>query len=148
MRGEKVHSTPHLPHRHKCVCMRGQGITFAFLPGVRTLPLPAESWGQARCPQWNLMYAHGGGGVRRRGYCCIYLWWLCCEGCVQIWLRGNLCPPHLYHDPGSDPSLSSLFYHKDAWRPWSISIWDSQTRRQGVGKVRCLKRKDWGWATV
>lgn len=62
------------------------------------------------------------GGVRRIGDCYIYLWWLCCEGCVQIWLRGNLCPPHLYPDPGSDPSLSSLFYHKDAWRPWSISI--------------------------
>lgn len=27
---------------------------------------------------------------------------------LQIWLRGNLCPPHLYPDPDSDPSLSQL----------------------------------------
>lgn len=27
-----------LPHRHKCVCVRGQGTMFAFSPGVGTLP--------------------------------------------------------------------------------------------------------------
>lgn len=64
IRGEKVnkiHTTPYVPHRHKCVCVRGQGIMFAFLPGVGTLPLPAESWGQARCAQWNPMNEHGEG---------------------------------------------------------------------------------------
>lgn len=62
------------------------------------------------------------GGVRRAGDCYIYLWRRCCEGCVQIWLRGNLCPPHLYPDPDSDPSLSSPFYHENAWRPHSTCV--------------------------
>lgn len=90
MRGEKVntiHTTPSLPHRHECVCVRGQGIMFAFLPGVGTPPpplacLPAESRGQARCAQWNPTNERGRGGrggggglgVRRVGDCCIYLW--------------------------------------------------------------------------
>lgn len=72
-------------------------------PGARPVALSGTWW---------MSTGGEGGGFRRVGDCCIYLWWLCCEGYVQIWLRGNLCPPHLYPDPGSDPSLSSPLYHK------------------------------------
>lgn len=73
----EIHTTtPHLPHGHKCVRAGwwvgggGQGIMFAFLPEVVTLPLPAESRGQARCPQWNPADKHGSvcrGGGRETG---------------------------------------------------------------------------------
>lgn len=78
-RANEIHTTLFLPHRHECVCMRGQGSMFAFLPGVGTLSLPAESRGQARCTQWSRRRMSTGGeaaGVRRVRDCYIYLRWL------------------------------------------------------------------------
>lgn len=119
------------PQTQVCVCVHegGQSTMFAFLPGVGTLPLPAASRGQARCARRTRWMKHGreGGGIRRAGDCCIFLWWLCCEGCASDLVKGESLPTSSLPWPWQWPlslflSLSSLFYHKNARRPRSTSI--------------------------
>lgn len=95
-----------------CVCVHegGQSTMFAFLPGVGTLPLPAASRGQARCARRTRWTKHRreGGWSGEQGIVAFFCGDSALKAVLQIWLRGNLCPPHLYPDPDSDPSLSQL----------------------------------------
>lgn len=98
-----------------CVCVHegGQSTMFAFLPGVGTLPLPAASRGQARCARRTRWTKHRreGGVIRRAGDCCIFLWWLCSEGCASDLVKGESLPTSSLPWPWQWPlSLSALYF--------------------------------------
>lgn len=104
-RVNKIHTTLFsAPQTQVYVCMRGQGIVFAFLPGVGTLSLPCLPSPEARpvCarqnPRWGSMESEG---VLGRSVVTLLR--------VQVWLRGNLCTPQLLRDPECDLSQFSIW---------------------------------------
>lgn len=131
--GEKVNriqTALHLPHRHKCVCAWGGSKHHVCIPAWGWDPPPA-----CRVPRPGPLRSQnpvdetqeGGGVIRRAGDCCIFLWWLCCEGCASDLVKGESLPTSSLPWPWQWPlslflSLSSLFYHKNARRPRSTSI--------------------------
>lgn len=131
--GEKVNriqTALHLPHRHKCVCAWGGSKHHVCIPAWGWDPPPASRVprpGPLRSQNPVNETQEGGGVIRRAGDCCIFLWWLCCEGCASDLVKGESLPTSSLPWPWQWPlslflSLSSLFYHKNARRPRSTSI--------------------------
>lgn len=116
--GEKVNriqTALHLPHRHKCVCV----CVCAWGGSKHHVCIPAWGWdpppacrvlrpGPLRS-QNPVNETRGGGGSGEQGIVAFFCGDSAVKAVLQIWLRGNLCPPHLYPDPDSDPSLSFSF---------------------------------------
>lgn len=96
--GEKVNKNPHYPVSTPqtqvcvCVCVHAWGVKALCLHsclGSRPFPLPADVLRPGLFAlsgtRWMSTGKEGRGeGVRRTWDCWIYLWWLCCEGCIQI----------------------------------------------------------------
>lgn len=116
--GEKVNriqTALHLPHRHKCVCV----CVCAWGGSKHHVCIPAWGWdpppacrvlrpGPLRS-QNPVNETRGGGGIRRAGDCCIFLWWLCCEGCASDLVKGESLPTSSLPWPWQWPLSLFLF---------------------------------------
>lgn len=118
------------PQTQVCVCAWGGSKHHVCIPAWGWDPPPAcrvPRPGPLRSQNPVNETQEGGGAIRRAGDCCIFLWWLCCEGCASDLVKGESLPTSSLPWPWQWPlslflSLSSLFYHKNARRPQSTSI--------------------------